>query len=237
MPNSKVLGILGGLGPMATAYFYELVTAHTLVQRDQDHIDMVISSKATTPDRTAFIVGESKEDPFIVMEAEAKRLVTFGAQVIAIPCNTAHYFYERLNNCIPLPVLNMVGDTVTRVKESGSKKAGILATDGTIRSETYQQVCKANNLDCVIPSEEAQKNIMHVIYQDIKRGKPPEMERFNQAAEELFAAGCETLILGCTELSLLQKDGLLDHRYLDSMEVLAKAAILACGKTPTGFSW
>ena len=90
--NNKVLGILGGLGPMATAYFYELVTAHTLAKRDQDHIDMVISSKATTPDRTAFILGRSQDDPFVVMEAEAKRLVTFGAQVIAIPGNTAHYF-------------------------------------------------------------------------------------------------------------------------------------------------
>ncbi|MDL2324471.1 amino acid racemase [Ruminococcaceae bacterium OttesenSCG-928-A16] len=235
MPNSKVLGILGGLGPMATAYFYELVIAHTKAEKDQDHIDMVISSKATTPDRTAYIVGKSTEDPFVVMEAEAHRLVTFGAEVIAIPCNTAHYFYQRLHQVIPVPILNMVGDTVAQVKNGGSQKVGILATDGTIQAETYQLECKAQNLACEVPGPAAQAALMQVIYRDIKAGKEPDMELFNTAAEELFAAGCSHIILGCTELSLLKKDGRLDSRFVDSMEVLAKAAITACGKTPIGF--
>lgn len=235
--ETKVLGILGGLGPMATAYFYELVTAHTQAARDQDHIDMVISSKATTPDRTAFILGQSKDDPFTVMEEEAKRLVTFGAEVIAIPCNTAHYFYERLNGVIPVPVLNMVGDTVERVRQMGSAKVGILATDGTVRTETYQRVCAARGLPCAVPDEAGQQNVMRVIYDDIKRGGAPNMERFFAAADGLFKAGCDAVILGCTELSLLKKAGLLDNRYVDSMEVLADSAIRACGKTPVGFSW
>lgn len=237
MPNSKILGILGGLGPMATAYFYELVIAHTKAEKDQDHIDMVISSKATTPDRTAYIVGKSKEDPFVVMEAEARRLVTFGAEVIAIPCNTAHYFYQRLNEVIPVPILNMVGDTVGRVKQMGSKKVGILATDGTIQAETYQLECERQHLACAVPSPAAQSAVMRVIYEDIKAGKAPDMDLFNIAANELFAAGCSHIILGCTELSLLKKAGLLDACYVDSMEVLAEAAITACGKTPIGFDW
>ncbi|MFV0412803.1 MAG: aspartate/glutamate racemase family protein [Oscillospiraceae bacterium] len=237
MEKSKVLGILGGLGPMATAYFYELVTAHTLAEKDQDHIDMVISSKASTPDRTAFIRGASSEDPFVVMEAEAGRLVTFGAEVIAIPCNTAHYFYQRLNEVISIPILNMVGDTVARAQQSGSQKVGILATDGTIFTETYQRVCRESNLACAVPDAEGQKQVMEVIYGDIKRGKEPNMQRFHAAAGQLFGSGCDTIILGCTELSLLKKGGLLDARFMDSMEVLAEAAILACGKTPTGFHW
>lgn len=235
--NTKVLGILGGLGPMATAYFYELVISHTRVSRDQDHIDMVISSKATTPDRTAFILGESREDPFGVMEDEAKRLVTFGAEVIAIPCNTAHYFFERLDEVIPIPVLNMVGDTARRARAMGSRRAGILATDGTVRTETYQMACKAAGLDCAVPTEAAQQKVMSVIYDDIKQGREPGMEKFTAAADELFAAGCDTLILGCTELSLVKRAGRLDERYIDSMEVLAHSAILACGKTPQGFNW
>ena len=104
----KVLGILGGLGPMATVYFYEMLTRHTQAARDQDHIDVIINSRATTPDRTSYILGQSAENPFDIMAADAARLVTFGADVIAIPCNTAHYFYDRLNETIPIPILNMV---------------------------------------------------------------------------------------------------------------------------------
>lgn len=91
-----MLGILGGLGPMSTVYFYELITALTPASCDQDHIDIVISSRATTPDRTEYILGRSDKNPLDSMIPDAKRLVAFGAQIIAIPCNTAHYFYDRL---------------------------------------------------------------------------------------------------------------------------------------------
>ena len=237
MQNQKVLGILGGLGPMATAYFYELVIAHTQAGCDQEHIDMVISSKATTPDRTAFIVGASQSDPFAVMEKEAERLVAFGAEVIAIPCNTAHYFYTRLRQAIPVPILNMVEDTVDKAKAMGCRKLGILATDGTIHTETYQRVCGEKGMLCAAPDEEGQKKIMSVIYDNIKQGRPPDIQRFLAASYGLFSQGCDMIVLGCTELSLVKKQGLLDKRYIDSMDVLAEQAILACGKTPVGFEW
>ncbi|MGD9560004.1 MAG: aspartate/glutamate racemase family protein [Oscillospiraceae bacterium] len=237
MEKGKVLGILGGLGPMATAYFYEMVTAHTKAARDQEHIDMVISSKATTPDRTAYILGQSDEDPFGVMEAEAERLVTFGAEVIAIPCNTAHYFYTRLDEVITVPVLNMVRLTAQKAAALGCGKVGILATDGTVQTHTYQQACEAAGLEWAVPQPKQQALVMQVIYGDIKSGRAPDMARFGSAAESLFALGCQRLILGCTELSLLKKMGLLDKRYIDSMEVLAEAAITACGKEAVGFAF
>ena len=235
MPQSKVLGILGGLGPMATVYFYELLTTHTQASCDQEHIDMVISSKASTPDRTAYISGHCADDPFEVMEAEALRLVSFGAEVIAIPCNTAHYFFSRLDEVVPIPIINMVGDTVAQAQKMGACKAGIMATDGTVQTETYQRACQAAGLPFAIPDPAAQADIMQVIYRDIKAGRTPDMKLFTAAANQLFEAGCDVILLGCTELSLLKKTGLLDHRYIDSMEVLAKAAIVACGKTPKGF--
>ncbi len=235
--QNKVLGILGGLGPMATAYFYELVIAHTKASCDQEHIDMVISSKSTTPDRTAYILDSTKPDPFAVMESEAKRLVTFGAEVIAIPCNTAHYFYTRLHSVIPIPVLNMVELTAQKVASTGCEKVGILATDGTICTNTYQIACEKSGLQCAVPCPNDQKAIMQVIYGNIKSGDAPDMQLFFNAANNLFAQGCQRLILGCTELSLLKKSGLLDEQYIDSMEVLTESTILACGKTPIGLSW
>ena len=126
-----VLGIMGGLGPAASCYLYQMITDHTPAQKDQDHIDIVISSRASTPDRTAFIVGKSKDDPFDVMEQDGISLVRYGATVLAIACNTAHYFYDRLAAALPVPVLNMPRLTAADAKAAGCHKLGILATDGT----------------------------------------------------------------------------------------------------------
>ena len=84
------LGILGGLGPMSSVYFYELLTAHTRAACDQEHINLLISSRADTPDRTAFILGRSADDPLPAMVEEAARLERAGVDLLAIPCNTAH---------------------------------------------------------------------------------------------------------------------------------------------------
>jgi aspartate racemase len=215
---------------MASAYFYQMVTAHTAASCDQDHIDMLISSRATTPDRSAFIMKQSRNDPFAVMEHEARRLVAFGAEVLAVPCNTAHYFYTRLSEAVPVPVLNMVELTVRKAAAEGCRKLGILATTGTVHTDTYQLACKANGLDYAVPDADGQRAVMQVIYDGVKAGRPPDAARFNAVAAALFDAGCQALVLGCTELSLLRRDGGPDGRILDSMEVLAEAAILACGK-------
>lgn len=137
-----VLGIMGGLGPAASCYLYQMITDHTPAQKDQDHIDIVISSRASTPDRTAFIVGKSKDDPFDVMEQDGISLVRYGATVLAIACNTAHYFYDRLAAALPVPVLNMPRLTAADAKAAGCHKLGILATDGTLLAETYQIACR-----------------------------------------------------------------------------------------------
>lgn len=231
----KVLGILGGLGPMATVYFYELLTMHTKAARDQDHIDVIINSRATTPDRTAYILGESSENPFDIMAEDARRLVTFGADVLAIPCNTAHYFYDRLNETIPVPILNMIEETVLRAKSLGCRKVGILATEGTVKTRTYQRVCEAHGIACEVPDDEHQRMVMQVIYDDIKTGRLADMEKFCAAAQSLTDAGCTRLILGCTELSLVKREQKLGPLYIDSMEVLAEHAIRTFGKTPIGF--
>ena len=230
----KVLGILGGLGPMATVYFYELLTRHTQAACDQDHIDVIINSRATTPDRTAYILGESRENPFDIMAEDAARLVTFGADVLAIPCNTAHYFYDRLNETIPIPILNMVEETVRTAQRGGCRKLGVLATTGTVQTGTYQRMCAQYGLDCAVPDAAAQQCVMDVIYGGVKQGKRADRNAFETAVRSLRAQGCDRAVLGCTELSLVKRDEGLDAFYLDSMEVLAKSAILAFGKTPVG---
>lgn len=154
--------------------------------------------------------------------------------MLAIPCNTAHYFYDRLNQTIPVPILNMVEETVRTAKQR-CDKVGILATSGTIETRTYQRQCEAQGLACEVPCPADQQKIMDIIYKDIKQGKPADMQAFCEVSDHLRSAGCGRIILGCTELSLIKRDEHLDSFYIDSMEVLAKHAILAFGKTPIGF--
>ncbi len=231
----RVLGILGGLGPMATVYFYEMLTEHTKVTRDQDHIDMVISSRATTPDRTAFILGQSDENPLPVMVEEANRLIRAGAEVIVLPCNTAHYFYDELSLRTGVPIINIITETVSYCAAQGWQKVGILATEGTVKSGAYHEVCRRAGIEAVAPSEEDQAIISEIIYGQIKQGLPVDYDRFFAVADGLRAQGCQTLILGCTELSLLKKSGKLDKYYTDSLTVLASVTIRACGKETTGW--
>lgn len=233
-----MLGILGGLGPAASCYLYQMLIDHTPAGCDQDHLDLVISSRASTPDRTAFILGKSKEDPFAVMEQDGFSLVNYGATVLAIPCNTAHYFYDRLQRSLPVPVLNMIQLTVRTAKAGGCQKLGILATSGTVASCSYQRMCAAEGIGCAVPSEADQAALMNtIIYGQIKSGKPVDLELFGRIADGLKAQGCQKAVLGCTELSLIKRDYGLDDFFIDSTEVLAKATIEACGKTPVGFDF
>lgn len=228
--NKPVLGVLGGLGPMATAYFYELVTKHTVARSDAEHIDIVISSRATTPDRTAFILGKSDEDPREFMIEDAKRLENWGCDFIAIPCNTAHYFYDSIAENVSIPVLNIVDETAKHLDAKGVKKVGLLATDGTVCSHTYEKYLEKFGIECIAPNAEDQKVIMHIIYDQIKEGRPADTDAFFKVVEDLKSRGAQALILGCTELPLIEKQVELGSEFVDSLLVLARASILACGK-------
>jgi aspartate racemase len=230
MSDTHVLGILGGLGPMAGAYFYELLIAHTKASCDQEHIDVVLCGRATTPDRTAFILGASDKNPLEQMRADAERLIAFGADVLAMPCNTAHYFYDSLHASLSVPLINIIEVTVRRVIDSGCNKVGIMATEGTVATRTYQKYCEALDLPCQTPSKAGQARLNGIIYGDIKTGGEPDMDSFFEVERELKAGGCDRIILGCTELSLIGKNRKLGSLYIDSLETLAFAAIQACGK-------
>lgn len=234
--KSVTLGILGGLGPLSSAYFYEMITLHTNAMKDQEHIDIVISSKSTIPDRTDYILGRSSDDPSPLMIEEIEKLVSYGADYIAIPCNTAHYFYDKLIEKSNVPILNMVSDTVDYCVCSGARKIGILATQGTVSAGIYSSVCKEKGVECYIPSKECQEVVTRVIYDQIKTGRIASEYDFKLIESELKSEGCDLAILGCTELSVAKKQLNLGAWYLDALEILAVKAITVCGKQPIGFS-
>ncbi len=231
MENNKTVGVIGGLGPMATVYFYDMVVRMTDAKTDQDHIDMVIANRATTPDRTDYIIGKSKNSPVDILKKDAKRLENFGSDFLVITCNTAHYFYDEIQKSVNIPVLNIIEETVKHAKEQGHKKLGILATTGNISTNLYQNMCKKYDIDYLVLDENRQANIMSIIYDDIKSGNPANMNKFNDIVNNLKENNCDGAILGCTELSILKNDNNLDNEfYIDSLGILAVKTIENCNK-------
>ena len=234
--RTPLLGVLGGLGPMSTFYFCQLLTAHTRASRDADHVDMLVSSRATTPDRTAFILGRSTEDPLPVMLEEAERLTRAGAELLVIPCNTAHYFYDGLQKGTSLPIINIIEETVKTLSAAGIRRFGLLATEGTASSGAYERICRRYGITCVLPTKEEQDALSSLIYEEVKQNRDPSGEALEQIAASMLAHGCEKLVLGCTELSLLKPRLAHPEHFLDALEVLAFRTLLRLGKEPVGFS-
>ncbi len=227
----KSLGIIGGLGPMATVYLLELITAMTDAETDQQHINSITFNCPTIPDRTAYILDNSKPSPLPDMVEIAKKLDSMGVSVIATPCNTAHYFYNDLAASVSVPIINVLAETTATLKKEGAKKVGIMATSGTIATRLFQNEFEKAGIEYVLPDEAGQAKVMSVIYDDIKAGNDPHMGDFYQVAQNLRDNGCDCIVLGCTELSLIKRSHTLGPGFLDTLEVIAKRCIEMCDKS------
>ncbi len=225
----KTLGIIGGLGPMATAYLLQLIIEMTDAKTDQEHLDVIVFDRPGVPDRTAHILDPAKPSPLPSMRETARTLEKLGAGVLCAPCVTSHYFYRELQGSVSIPFLNMVAETAEELKAAGKKRPGIMATTGTVSTGLFQSVFSELGLEAGLPAPEGQKLVMSLIYDDIKAGKPADPEKFRKVSEELYGSGCDCIVLGCTELSLIKKSAGLGRGYLDALEVLAKRAVQACG--------
>ena len=227
--SEQKLGVLGGMGPQATQMFYQFVLDRTDAMRDQDHLPALILSDTGMPDRTQAILSGNTEEIYTRLVKDAKMLETCGCTAIAIPCNTSHYFVDRLQEEVSVPVVHMIRETAAVLAEQGKKRPGILATDGTVRSGLYQKECAALGMEAVVPDEATQKLVMSIIYDEIKQGEQGSREKFAQIDRALRAAGCDCAILACTELSVFANYHALPAYYVDAMMVLAEQSVKRCG--------
>lgn len=223
-------GIIGGLGPMATAYLLELIIDMTDAKIDQEHLDAVIFNRPSVPDRTAFILDPTKPSPLPMMVDMAQKLEGLGVTAIGAPCVTAHCFYDALQASVRVPFINMVRETAQYLKDAGCRTAGIMATTGTVHTALFQTALGEVGLSAVLPDEKMQRYVMSLIYDCVKAGEPADMEIFRTVSDALRKNGADAVILGCTELSIIKRDNAIGSGYLDALEVLSHAAILACGK-------
>lgn len=229
MEKSARLGILGGMGPQATQVFYQRILDKTDAARDQEHVPTLIWSDTGMPDRTKAILEGDGQGVYPRLLAGAKLLEREGCTALAIPCNTSHYFADRLQGELDIPLLHMVRLSAAAMRARGCKRVGILGTDGTVRSGIYQKELSAQGLEGVAPGEAAQRLTVSIIYDEIKRGEKGSREKFAAVDRDLRSQGCDGAILACTELSVYRDYHGTPDWYLDALDVLAEASIRACG--------
>ena len=197
MSDKKVIGILGGMGPLATADLFQKITLHTAASCDQDHPRVCIDSNTNISDRTAALL-HGGADPVPEMVKSAQRLESIGADLLIMPCNTAHNFYDAVASSVSIPVLHMIAITRDALKSRGVKCAGLLATDGTVQTGIYQRTFEGSGVELLTPDHsEDQAAVMDIIYNGVKAGDlthdaPNVDPTLELALAAVRAAGCET---------------------------------------------
>ena len=229
MKQEAKLGVVGGMGPQATQMFYQFVLDRTDAARDQEHLPAVILSDTGIPDRTAAILSGNTEGIYRRLLEDARLLEHCGCTALVLPCNTSHYFVDRLQNEIGVPILHMIRETAAALAAQGKKRPGILGTDGTIQTGLYQKECAAVGLEAVAPDPDTQKLVMSIIYDEIKQGETGSRDKFAKIDRAIRRLGCDCAVLACTELSVFATYHPLPSFYVDAMMVLAERAVETCG--------
>lgn len=214
------LGIIGGMGPLATAKFYEKVVLKTNAHSDNEHIDTVILSHSTIPDRTKCIMSGDSEAFLEEIKKDFEIMNDLGVERIAIPCNTSHYFFDEYRRFTDIDVVNMVEETVRRIHALGYKRAFVFGTTGTVSSQVYEKYGTKYGVEILQISEPDQKRVMDIIYK-IKEDSGTNDNNFNEIIDKYVSK--EAIgIIACTELSMVDID---NENTIDALNVLVEEAI------------
>lgn len=229
--EGKILGIIGGMGPLATNIFYQKLIDMTPAKRDQDHINTIILSHATMPDRTESIRSGDLSVLLNKLQEDAVFLEKSGADCIAIPCNTSHVVMDDLQRSVSIPIINMVRETVAYLLDEcdcHNQKVGIMATNGTIEARIFQNEMEPKGLIPIVADPENQRKLMHIIYDGVKAGLPVDSADFESVEDQMRREGCKKIILACTELSCYAMEHPLPDIFVDAMDVLTRKVITLC---------
>ncbi|MBA0123932.1 aspartate/glutamate racemase family protein [Haloechinothrix sp. YIM 98757] len=226
---SPLLGVLGGMGPAAANSFLASLVEHTPAGRDQDHIATIVYSDPETPDRSDAILAGGPS-PVPAMRRGIEFLDRSGCDLIAIPCNTAHQWFDELAAAGSTPILHIVDAVLTRITHDAPQAGavGILATDGTIHSGIYQRRLAASGHSVLDLTDLGADNPVMAGIRAVKAGELDHARAYlTKAAEMLVTRGAQGLVFGCTDVAAAlgaTVDG-VDVPVWDSSEALAIACI------------
>lgn len=228
--SGRFLGVLGGMGPMASAAFMVRLTALTQAESEQRHVPAILWSDPRVPDRPSGYLGNGPS-PLPWMQNGARQLVRAGAQAMVVPCNTAHLWYEPLAQTVSVPILHIVQAVIDDLRRNGiyQGRIGLLATAVTLKLRLYQRMLEANGYECVtLADDDLARHCTESIL----------LVKANRAADAYAPAqhcigllqrqGVGAIVLGCTELPLAVPHEIrpgLGVVITDSIDALALAAI------------
>lgn len=223
------LGVIGGMGPLATADFLAKLALATPADTDQDHIPVLVVGDCATPDRSAAIAGLGPS-PLPCLQAGVDFLSDQGVELIAMPCNSAHAWYGELCTRSSRPMLSIIDACAESIRRRrpGVRRVGVLSTEGTARGGFYPRCLAAQGLEPIVPSA---NEFAHWITPGIARVKANRVDEAREplqaAADALFARGAQAVILGCTEIpvALQSSQQAQPDRYVDSTAALVAAVL------------
>lgn len=218
----ETVGVIGGMGPAATTYYIDQLVTQTPAERDQDHLRVVVDSNPNIPDRTRYLLGDGP-DPLPALVETARNVEAAGADILSIPCNTAHAFFDEIGRAVDLPVLDMVQIGIDAAVSTGADRVGLLATDGTLDLGLYHDAAAPRSIEIVPPEEPMQERVMAAIY-NVKNGERKGPRRRLVEAVNTFD-DVDAVIAGCTEIPLALGPGDIPVPLVDPMTAMANVAI------------
>lgn len=225
--GDRVLGVLGGMGPLASAHFMLRLTLLTPAAREQDHIPAILWSDPRVPPRTAPEgVGE---DPYPALLRGLRGLERAGAGAVVIPCNTAHRWYDRMARDCALPILHIVDAAAEDLRRAGIAPGpiGVMGTAATLASRLYQDRLEREGWTCLTPGDEEMRRLVIPAIAAVKANRVADAHApLAEAARALAARGAGAVVLGCTEIPLgLAAGPAPGVTLIDTTDALARAAI------------
>jgi aspartate racemase len=220
--TEKIAGIIGGMGPEATIDLMRRILRLTPALDDIDHVRCIVDNNPKVPSRIKAIIEGGGEDPGPCMADMARRLESWGADFLAISCNTAHYYYETISNAVKIPVINLIDTVVSHVKNNvpDCRKIGVLASTAVLMTGLYEKRFHDVGIEVIYPTSIFQARLLNVI-KNIKTGdtSPKVVKEYKEICEHLCSAGVKSVVIACTELSIISRD--LNIDIIDAADILA----------------
>ena len=224
--KEQIVGILGGMGPEATIDLMQRIIRLTPALDDIDHVRCIVDNNPKVPSRIKAIIEGHGEDPGPCLSDMARRLESWGADFLAIPCNTAHYYYQVVADAVKIPVINLIDLVVSQVQAAkpDCRRIGVLASTAVLMTGLYEKRFQKVGIEVVYPAPEFQAKLFQVI-KDIKTGSTSEkvVKKYKEIGEHLNLAGVEFAVIACTELSIIRCD--LSFEIMDAAEILAREIV------------
>jgi len=226
--REKIVGIIGGMGPEATVDLMARIIKATPALDDVDHIRMLVDNNPKVPSRIKALLEGDGESPIPCLQDMARRLAAWGVDFLAMPCNTAHYYYRDIQEAVTIPILNMIDLAVQKVitQTPGVKDLGLLASTAVLNLKLYKKRFAESGVALVPPDDNYQKGIMNAIKRiKTSRYGSEVVEAVQAAADNLVELGSEALLVACTEISIVGQEIRSTVRIFDATQILAEAIV------------